>query len=218
MDEGEGLMSGTVQLSTPQYRIVVAMQYWNASRAIFEGLRRQCGVNDFHFLISLRSFIEYTRRGIWFLLWASEERLRTAEKLTFNRSGSLHLVRMDEMINEALGLGRMSHLRDTIKGVNEPFIDCLHALTHGNSISVRFLAFGLKKIFQTNKLLVRAELELHLFTILFCRRAIGEGTATLWKTLAVINNRPDDMKANAKIAAHQFLSKKANPGEGFQSL
>jgi hypothetical protein len=211
-------MAGIVQLSKLQYRILVAMQYWNASRGIFEGLKRQCGVNDFHFLISLRSFIEYTRRGIWFLLWASEERLRSAEKLTFNRSGSPDLVCMDEMINEALGLGRMSHLRDTIKGVNEPFIDCLHALTHGNPISVRFLAFGLEKIFQTDKLLVRAELELDLFTILFCRRAMGDDPEAIWKTLAAINNRPGEMKANAKIAAHQFLSKKADLGEAFQSL
>ncbi len=213
-----GLMSGTVQLWKPQYRIVVAVQYWNASRAILEGLRRQCGVNYFHFLISLRSFIEYTRRGIWFLLWASEEKLRAAGKLTFNRSGSPCLVRMDEMINEALRLGRMSHLRDLVRGVNEPFIDRLHALTHGNPISVRFLAFGLSRIFQADKLLAQAEMEQNLFTILFCRRALGEDARTTWKTLAAINDHPDDMKANAKIAAHQFLSKKADLEKAFQLL
>lgn len=194
-------MSDTVPLAATQYRLLVALQYWNASRAIFEGLKRQCGDNDFHFLISLRSFIEYTRRGIWFLAWASDERLQNAGKLTFKRSGSPNLVRMDEMINGELGLGAKSHLRDPVKGLNEPFVDCLHALTHGNPISVRFMAFGLHKIFQTDKLLVRAEMELNLFTILVCRRALGEDLRSIWRTLAALNDHPNDMKANAKIAA-----------------
>lgn len=194
-------MSDTVPLEATQYRLLVALQYWNASRAIFEGLKRQCGYNDFHFLISLRSFIEYTRRGIWFLAWASDERLQNAGKLTFKRSGSPNLVRMDEMINGELGLGAKSHLRDPVKGLNEPFVDCLHALTHGNPISVRFMAFGLHKIFQTDKLLVRAEMELNLFTILVCRRALGEDLRSIWRTLAALNDHPNDMKANAKIAA-----------------
>lgn len=194
-------MSDTVPLEATQYRLLVAPQYWNASRAIFEGLKRQCGYNDFHFLISLRSFIEYTRRGIWFLAWASDERLQNAGKLTFKRSGSPNLVRMDEMINGELGLGAKSHLRDPVKGLNEPFVDCLHALTHGNPISVRFMAFGLHKIFQTDKLLVRAEMELNLFTILVCRRALGEDLRSIWRTLAALNDHPNDMKANAKIAA-----------------
>jgi hypothetical protein len=64
---------------------------------------------------------------------------------------------MDEMINEALGLGKVSHLRDLISGINEPFLDGLHALTHGNPISVRFLAFDLARIFQTERLLERAD-------------------------------------------------------------
>lgn len=196
-------MPATIPLAATQYRLLVALQYWNASRAIFDGLKRQCGNNDFHFLISLRSFIEYTRRGIWFLAWASDDELRNAEKLTFKRSGSPNLVRMDEMINGALGLGVISHLRDRVKGVNEPFLDCLHALTHGNPISVRFIAFGLQKIFQTDKLLIRAEMELNLFTILVLRRALGEDLGSIWKLLAPLNDRPDDMRTNARIAAFE---------------
>jgi hypothetical protein len=209
-------MSDTVPLRATQYRLVVALQYWNASRAIFEGLKRQCGSNDFHFLISLRSFIEYTRRGIWFLAWANDQALRNAEELTFKRSGSPNLIRMDEMINGALGLGEKSHLRDPVKGVNEPFVDCLHALTHGNPISVRFMAFGLQKIFQTDKLLVRAEMELNLFTILVYRRALGEDLRSIWRMLAPLNDRPEDMKTNARIAALEV--KKAGLDKGFPHM
>jgi hypothetical protein len=150
-------LPATVSLPENQYRLLVALRYWDASTAIFQGLKRQRGVNDFHFLVTLRSFIEYTRRGIWFLAWADEQELRRAEKLTFDRSGSPNLVRMDEMINEALGLGKVSYLRDLVSGINEPFLDGLHALTHGNPISVRFLAFDLVRIFQTERLLERAD-------------------------------------------------------------
>ncbi len=209
-------MPDLVPLGATQYRLLVALQYWNASRAIFEGLKRQCGDNDFHFLISLRSFIEYTRRGIWFLAWASDATLQTVGELTFKRSGSPNLVRMDEMINGALGLGETSHLRDPVKGVNEPFIDCLHALTHGNPISVRFIAFGLPRIFRTEKLLVRAEMELNLFTILVCRRALGEDLRSIWRMLASLNDRPDDMRANAQIAALEV--KKAGLDKAFPPL
>lgn len=90
-----------LELPTEKYRILVAMRYWSATNLIHRGLERQRGTNDFHFLITLRSFIEYSRRGIWFLAWATEHELRTATKLTFSKSGSPGLVRMDEMINEA---------------------------------------------------------------------------------------------------------------------
>jgi hypothetical protein len=186
------------------YRLLVAIRYSNAAGAICEGLRRQCGVNDFHFLVTLRSFIEYTRRGIWFLVWATDAELRAAGELTFDRAGSPSLVHMDKMINHALGLGQVSHLLEPSAGISEPFLNCLHALTHGNPISVRFLGFGLDRIFQTDKLLVRAEMEANLFTILICRRALGEDFNSIWTTLARINNRPADMMANAKIATFQF--------------
>src|ERR1019366_9005314 len=87
-------MSDIVQLEMDQYRLLVALRYLNASEAICNGLQRQRGVNDFHFLVTLRSFIEYTRRGIWFLAWASEEKLRAAGTLTFDRAGSPGLAAM----------------------------------------------------------------------------------------------------------------------------
>jgi hypothetical protein len=197
-------MTDRIQLPVEDYRLLVAIRYSNAAGAICEGLRRQCGVNDFHFLVTLRSFIEYTRRGIWFLAWATEDELRAAGKLTFDRTGSPGVIKMDKMINHALGLGQVSHLLEPSQGIDEPFLNCLHALTHGNPISVRFLGFGLEKIFQTDRLLVRAEMERDLFTILICRRALGEDFNSIWGTLASINNRPADMMANAKIAAFQF--------------
>ncbi len=123
---------------------------------------------------------------------------------------------MDEMINGALGLGEKSHLRDPVEGVNEPFIECLHALTHGNPISVRFIAFGLQRIFQTDSLLVRAEMELDLFTILVCRRALGEDLQSIWRMLAPLNDHPGQMKANAKIAGLEV--KKAGLDKGFPRL
>ena len=150
------------------------------------------------------------------MAWANDQALRNAEELTFKRSGSPNLIRMDEMINGALGLGEKSHLRDPVKGVNEPFVDCLHALTHGNPISVRFMAFGLQKIFQTDKLLVRAEMELNLFTILVYRRALGEDLRSIWRMLAPLNDRPEDMKTNARIAALEV--KKAGLDKGFPHM
>ncbi len=194
-------MSDTVHLSPQKYRLLVAIRYLNASRFILEGMKRQCGINDFHFLVTLRSFIEYTRRGIWFLVWASDKQLHAAETLTFDRSGSPGLARMDKMINKALGLGEVCYLLNTVKGVNEPYLNCLHALTHGNPVSVRMVGIGLDKIFDTKKILVRAELEQDLFAVLVYRRLLGEEIESIWKQLASIHNRPDDMKANAKDAA-----------------
>jgi hypothetical protein len=193
-------MTDTALLTASKYRLLVAIRYLNASEALFKGMEKQRGVNDLHFLVTLRSFIEYTRRGIWFLAWASNQQLRSAERLTFQRSGSPHLVRMDEMINKALGLGRVCHLLRKVDRVNEPFLDCLHALTHGNPISVRMFGIGLEKIFQVEKLLLRAEMELNMFRILVYRRAVGEELNSVWSILAPINDRPDDMKTNAKIA------------------
>ena len=107
-------MPDTIQLPVEDYRLLVAIRYSNAAGAICEGLRRQCGVNDFHFLVTLRSFIEYTRRGIWFLVWATDAELRAAGELTFDRAGSPSLVHMDKMINHALGLGQVSHLLEPV--------------------------------------------------------------------------------------------------------
>jgi len=194
----------TVLLDKNQHRLLIAVRYFNASEDICKGLQRQRGINDFHFLITLRSFIEYTRRGIWFLAWASEEQLKKAETLTFREAGSPNIPNMDAMINEALGMGKVSPLMDKLPGINEPFLNCLHALTHGNPISVRMTTFGLDKVFNTEGLLARVEHELDIFRIILYRRMLGADMTAIWNMLASIHNRPADVKANVLIAADQL--------------
>lgn len=190
-----------VQMTLGQDRKFVAIQYLNASASLFNGLKGQQGKNNFHFVVTMRSFIEYSRRGIWFLAWATEEQLRSVTRLTFEAPGSPRIAKMDAMINEALGLGKVSHLMDPVREINnEPFLNCLHALTHGNPISVRMVAFGVDRIFQTDKLLVRAETDLNLFRILLYRRILGEELRDIWKMLATIHNQPETMKAKVMIA------------------
>jgi hypothetical protein len=153
--------------------------------------------------VTMRSFIEYSRRGIWFLAWATEEQLRRVTKLTFAAPGTPGIAKMDIMINEALGVGKVSHLMEPVKDINnEPFLHCLHALTHGNAISVRMVAFGVDKIFQTDMLLMRAETDLNLLRILLYRWILGENLRDIWKMLGTIHGQPDAMKANAVIAAN----------------
>jgi hypothetical protein len=192
----------TIELTLPPYRQLVAIRYLNASEAIWNGLQRQCGSNEFHFLVTLRSFIEYTRRGIWFLAWASEEKLKKAEHLTFKDAGSPPLSTMDALLNEALGQGKVSPLMNLVPVVNEPFLHCLHALTHGNPISVRMIGMGLESIFDTKNLLARAELDLGIFRILLYRHMSGEEIGGIWAMLSTIHNRPNDIKASVMIAAH----------------
>lgn len=125
------------------------------------------------------------------------------KKLTFQKPGSPGVAKMDTLINDALGLGKICHLMTPVKDINdEPFLDCLHALTHGNPISVRMVAFGVNKIFQTDKLLLRAETDLNLFRILLYRQMLGEKLKDIWKMLGGIRNQPDTMRTNARIAAH----------------
>jgi len=194
-------MTDTVELDIEKYRLFVAIQYLNASAELYRGLEKQQGKNDFHFLATLRSFIEYTRRGIWFLEWASDKKLKQATKLTFKQAGSPPLHEMDARIQEALGQVKQSPLMNNVPKMNEPFIDCLHALTHGNPIAVRMLGIGLSKIFQTEGLLARAALDLGIFRILLYRRISGEDSKTIWAMLSKIHNKPDDINANEKIAA-----------------
>jgi hypothetical protein len=182
-------------------RIFIAVQYLNASEYIVAGLKRQHKDNKFHFVITLRSFIEYTRRGTWFLCWAKPEQIKRAYKLTFDKPGSPGLVKMDEMINEALGKGKVSALTKIAQGIGEPFINSLHALTHGNPISVRFLAFGLDPLFDTEMLLVRAETDLNIFRILVYRMMLGEKQEDIWSVLGTIHNRPPEASTQAIIAA-----------------
>jgi hypothetical protein len=193
----------TIQMTLEQYRRFVAIQYLNASAFLFDGLKSQQGKNNFHFVVTMRSFIEYTRRGIWFVAWATDQQLHGVKKLTFQASGSPGIARMDAMINEALGVGKVSHLMDPVKDINnEPFLHCLHALTHGNPISVRMVAFGVDKMFQTDMLLLRAETDLNLFRILLYRRMLGEQLSDIWKMIGTIHSQPDTMRTNVQIAAH----------------
>jgi hypothetical protein len=185
------------------YRLLVAIRYLNASEELFKGLKTQQKNNQFHFLVTVRSFIEYTRRGIWFLAWAKDKKLQQAEHLTFKEAGSPDLPTMDAMLNEALGFGRICPLMDTVPGVNEPFLHCLHALTHGNPISVRMVGIGLNKIFDTEGLLRKAEADMNIFQILVHRSAAGEPLHETWKALKQICSNPDDLRANVKIAAHK---------------
>lgn len=184
-----------VQLTGNQYRLLVAVRYLNASDELFKGLKQLQGGNDFHFVVTMRSFIEYTRRGIWFLVWAKDARLEVAEKLTFDRSGIPNISDIYKIINTALGNGSISHLLTPIPPINnEPFINALHALTHGNPISVRMFGFGLSKMFKTDKLLQRAELELDWFRMLLYRRILGDEFAAIWKLIAPIQNDPVAMR------------------------
>ena len=48
-------MSDIVRLDGGQYRLLVALRYLNASEHIWKGMQTQRGVNDFYFLITLRS-------------------------------------------------------------------------------------------------------------------------------------------------------------------
>jgi len=209
-------MSETIQVPTDQFRHLVAIRYHNAASEILRGMRRQKGENDFHFIVSLRSFIEYTRRGIWFLVWALEDELpRDDVALTFAKTGP-GLVKMDSMIRDALGLGATSPLTARVQGVGEPYIELLHALTHGNPISVRVLGIGVTKIFDLENLMWRAETDLGMFSILLYRTILGQDTCSIWKNLAPIHNRPADIQANATIAWLEL--KKVLPGTTLGAL
>jgi hypothetical protein len=167
---------------------------------VFRGYEEAAWREQFPSIGHSAQLIEYQRRGIWFLAWASQEKLNVAEKLTFDQAGSPKISRMDEMINEALGLGKVCHLLNNVPLVNDKFLNCLHALTHGNPISVRMLGVGLDKIFQPDKLLIRAEMELNMFHTLVYRRALGEELKSIWSTLAPIHDRPDSVRTLAKTA------------------
>ncbi len=188
-------MTQTIPLDKDQQRLLIAMQYLTASNLIFAGLERQHKDNKFHFVISLRSFIEYTRRGTWFLCWANQDQLKAARKMTFEKPGSPNLVKLDEMINRALGKGAVSPLTTKLAGINESMINCLHALTHGNPISARMISYGLEKLFNIEMLLVRAHADLGIFRILLYRRMLGEQQKAIWKLLSGIHNRPAEIQA-----------------------
>jgi len=97
---------------------------------------------------------------------------------------------------------------DKMPGINEPFLNCLHALTHGNPNSVRMTTFGLDKIFNTEGLLAKVELELGIFVLY--RRTLARHQY-IWKMLATILDRPSDVQANVLIAAHPLASLARRP-------
>lgn len=86
----------TVGAKPKDYRLLVGIRYLNAGDLLLKGMKTLHKDNPFHFLVSLRSFIEYTRRGIWFIVWASNgtpprrNEASTANRLThFARRGRL---------------------------------------------------------------------------------------------------------------------------------
>jgi hypothetical protein len=97
-----------------------------------------------------------------------------------------------------------------VPGVNEPYLHCLHGLTHGNPISVRMVGMGLSNVFDTANLLSRAEVDLNIFRTLLYRRAAGEELKEIWKLLSAIHDNPDDLRTNVTIAAHQLKEKGLN--------
>ena len=173
-------MTTTVTVKPSDYRLLVGARYLDASDRLLKGMRTVHQDNPFHFLVSLRSFLEYTRRGIWFLVWASDKQLMAAENLTFKQAGSPSLAKMDEMINRAMGANVLSPLTNCVDVINEPFIDCLHALTHGNPVSVRFIAMELEKIFDIPKFLARAEHDLNIFRLVLYRRVAKMPQEDVW--------------------------------------
>jgi hypothetical protein len=126
-------------------------------------------------------------------VWASNAQLKEAEHLTFKQAGSPPLTKMDAMLNKAMGAGKVSHLTVIVDGVNEPFIECLHALTHGNPVSVRFIAMDLTHVFDIPKFLARAEHELNIFRLLLYRRVAGMPQNDIWKLLAPIQDKPQPL-------------------------
>jgi hypothetical protein len=54
----------TSVLSTAKhYRLLVGARYLHASDLLLKGMEAVHNENPFHFLVTLRSFVEYTRRG-----------------------------------------------------------------------------------------------------------------------------------------------------------
>jgi hypothetical protein len=191
-------MTTDADLDEVQYRKFVAIEFLNASGAILRGMQRLLGWNDFLALVSLRSFIEYTRRGVWLLFFAKTKSVMATRNLSFMESGT-DIITMDKRYNAALGLGEVSYLLAPVPGVNEPFINCLHALTHGNPIMARAASVGLDTVFNAKMLVARAEMEHHMFVILLGRQLLGQDPNVTWKTLSSINNKPLEVRANAEI-------------------
>ena len=184
--------------------MIIGIQYFGACHHICEGMKTVKGTNDFYLIVTLRSFIEYHRRGIWFLAWATDGQVRAALNLTFDKPGSPGLVGMDKKLNDALGKGPVSPLTVPVVGLPGPpqeFVNGLHAITHGNPIAVRMLDHGIEKTFNIGKIYERVDMERDIFAVILCRRILGHDFATIWKELLPIHNVPGQVK---KSAAHFF--------------
>lgn len=106
------------------------------------------------------------------------------------------------MLFEAMGA--QSHLTDIVGGFNEPFIDCLHALTHGNPVSVRFPAMESTKLFHIPKFVARAEHEQNIFRLLVYRRMTKLPQADIWNLLKPIHDQPSLLYNEVVKAAADF--------------
>jgi len=190
-------------LSPEKARLFVGVKYLNASTFLFQGLKRSAGTNDFHFLVTLRSFIDYTRRGIWYLVWASEDHIQIAmpPSFTFKQTGIPDTIGIDSKIRHAIGLSPKSPLGAPLPGLKgEKFLDCLHSLTHGNPAAVTMLARGLRNFFDIDNYLVGAEEYLAQFQIILYRLAVGEKIGSIWQTLGVVRSAVM-LRAMVKVSA-----------------
>lgn len=183
-------MSELVQATIGEYRKLVAIRYLNASEKLMTAMKAELGFHDFHILVTLRSFIEYTRKGIWFLVWAKDPALRKCETISFRDPGTPSLERVDQLIQQELGNGKKSPLSAQVKGVNESFIHLLHALTHGNPFSVRLDPMGLNQIFDIDHILMRCEQDLNLFRMLLYSTILGDSIENTWSQLVSVQNSP----------------------------
>jgi hypothetical protein len=61
--------------------------------------------------------------------------------------------------------------------------------------------YGLERIFNTEKLLAKVELDLDIFRVVVYRKILGEDIDEILKMLGPIHDRPADVRANARIAA-----------------
>jgi hypothetical protein len=78
------------------------------------------------------------------------------------------------------------------------------------------ISFGLEKIFNTEMLLARAEIDLGLFRILLYRQMLGEKQQDTWKMLSTIHNSPADVEASVKTAA-QLLRQSGKADQVFKA-
>jgi hypothetical protein len=195
-----GAASSVNSMPAEQRRMLFGVQYWTACHLICEGMKAVKASNHFYVAVTLRSFIEYHRRGIWFLMFATDQEVLDSAELTFERGGNRSLLAMDKMIHSALGfVVAKSPLESPVIGLGkpEPFIDALHAITHGNPIAVRMATFGVDKVIQIEPTVERVDSERDWFTIVLSRRILKHPNATIWSDLAPIHNQPAALKAAA---------------------